>query len=153
MWWILELIIHPIRPVNFHVKRMFKRTGRELIPVKELNHDEQGHVDYYFGGKLYTHLGNWPIQCIVPRFSVPVHSAIFVNDVDKKGVVCTDIVRRHSGPTQSPISFDKYSPRPYISFSGRFKISLGIKWVLIKKVTGTVYIQDVLGHLTTYVIT
>jgi len=151
MWWIIEFIVHYLRPTtNFQVKRMFKRVGNELIPVRELKHDEQGHIDYYFGGKLYTHIGQWPIQHIVPRFSIPIHTALFISDDDMKPIVCTETVRRHSGPTQSPISFDKYSPRPYISFSRGVKISMGIKWVLTRKVTGTIYVQDVLGQRSSY---
>ena len=105
---------------------MFRHDGDELIPVEEFKPGEDGHVDYYFGGQIYTHIGHWPIQNIVPRFSVPVHSAIFINDEDRKPTVCTEIVRRHAGPTQSPVSFDVYAPRPHvsISFSGGLKISL-----------------------------
>lgn len=126
---------------------MFRHDGTEMIPVEELKPSENGHVDYYFGGQLYTHIGHWPIQNIIPRFSVPVHSAIFVDDEDGKPTVCTEIVRRHSGPTQSLVSFDVYAPRPHftVSFSGGLRISVGIKWVLIKKASGTVCIQNVLG--------
>ena len=129
---------------------MFRHDCNELIPVDEFKPGEHGHVNYYFGGQLYTHIGHWPIQNIVPRFSVPVHSAIFINDEDRKPTVCTEIVRRHSGPTQSPVSFDVYSPRPQftVSFTGGLKISVGIKWVLLKKVSGTLRIQNVLGQMT-----
>jgi hypothetical protein len=129
---------------------MFRHDGNELIPVDEFKPGEHGHVDYYFGGQLYTHIGYWPIQNIVPRFSVPVHSAIFINEDDRKPTVCTEIVRRHAGPTQSPVSFDVYAPRPHftVSFSEGLKISLGIKWVLVKKVLGTLCIQSVLGQMT-----
>jgi hypothetical protein len=129
---------------------MFRHDDCELIPVDEFNPGEYGHVDYYFGGQLYTHIGSWPIQNIVPRFSVPVHSAIFVNDEDGKPTICTEIVRRHAGPTQSPLSFDVYAPRPHftVSFSGGLKISVGIKWFLAKRVSGRVCIQDVLGQMT-----
>ena len=129
---------------------MFKHDGNELIPVEEFKTGEHGHVDYYFGGQLYTHIGHWPIQNIIPRFLVPVHSAIFVDDEDRKPTICTEIVRRHSGPTQTPVSFDVYAPRPYftVSFSGGLRISMGIKWVLVKKVSGTLRIQNVLGQTT-----
>lgn len=138
------------RPKNFQIHQMFKHSGDELIPVDEFKSGEHGHVDYYFGGRLYTHIGQWPLQNVVPRFSVPVHSAIFVNDEDHQPTVCTETVRRHSGPTESPVSFDRYAPRPHvtISFSGGFRISMGIKWVLVKKVSGTVHVQDVLGRQT-----
>jgi hypothetical protein len=145
-------IIEKIRPKNFQIIRMFRHHGNELIPVDSFKPGELGHVDYYFGGQVYTHLGEWPIKNAMPRFSVPVHSAIFINDEDLKPVVCTEIVRRHSGPTQSPVSFDKYAPRPHlsISFSGGLRISLGIKWVLVKKVSGTVHVQNVLGNHSTF---
>ena len=147
--WVLN-IIEQCRPKNFQVHHMFRHDGNELIPVKKFKPGETGHVNYYFGGQLYTHLGRWPIQNIVPRFSVPVHSAIFVNDEDRKPTICTEIVRRHSGPTQSPVSLDVYAPRPHftVSFSGGLRISVGIKWILVKKVSGTVHIQNVLGQMT-----
>ena len=147
--WVLN-IIEQCRPKNFQVHQMFRHDGNELVPVDEFKPGEHGHVNYYFGGQMYTHIGNWPIQNIVPRFSVPVHSAIFIDNCDRKPVFCTEIIRRHSGPTQSPVSFDVYSPRPHftVSFSGGLKISLGIKWVLVKKVSGTVCIQNVLGQVT-----
>jgi hypothetical protein len=147
--WVLN-IIEQCRPKNFQVHQMFRHDGDELIPVEEFKPGEYGRVDYYFGGQIYTHIGHWPIQNIVPRFSVPVHSAIFINDEDLKPIVCTEIVRRHAGPTQSPVSFDVYAPRPRvtISFSGGLKISLGIKWILVKKVSGRIQIQNVLGQVT-----
>ena len=147
--WVLN-IIEQCRPKNFQVHHMFRHDGNELIPVNKFKPGEQGHVDYYFGGQLYTHIGRWPIENIVPRFSVPVHSAIFINDEDRKPTVCSEIVRRHSGPTQSPVSFDVYAPRPHftVSFSGGLRISLGIKWILVKRVSGTVRIQNVLGQMT-----
>lgn len=147
--WVLSIIEH-CRPKNFQVQRMFRHVGDELIPVDTFKPGEHGHVDYYFGGQLYTHLGCWPIQNIVPRFLVPVHSAIFIDDKDKKPTICTEIVRRHSGPTQTPVSFDVYAPRPHftVSFTGGLRISVGIKWILVKKVSGTVHIQNVLGQTT-----
>ena len=147
--WVLN-IIEQCRPKNFQVHHMFRHDGDELIPVNKFKPGETGHVNYYFGGQLYTHLGCWPIQNIIPRFLVPVHSAIFVNDEDRKPTICTEIVRRHSGPTQSPVSLDVYAPRPHftVSLPGGLRISMGIKWVLVKKVSGTVHIQNVLGKMT-----
>lgn len=147
--WVLSFI-EQLRPKNFQVHQMFRHDGDELIPVDKFRAGEHGHVDYYFGGQLYTHLGRWPIKNIKPRFSIPVHSAIFINDEDRKPVVCTDVIRRHSGPTLSPVSFDEYAPRPYftISFTGGFRISMGIKWVRVKKVSGVIHVQNVLGQMT-----
>ena len=147
--WILG-IIEQFRPKNFQVHQMFKHTDNELIPVDEFKPGEYGHVDYYFGGQLYTHLGYWPIRNVVPRFSIPVHSAIFIDSEEFRPTVCTEIVRRHSGPTESPVSFDVYVPRPHftVSFTGGLRISMGIKWVRVKKISGVLHIQNVLGQRT-----
>lgn len=139
-----------VRPKNFQVHQMFRHDGHELIPVDSFKPGEHGHVDYYFGGQLYTHLGTWPIKNVVPRFSVPVHSAIFIDSEEFRPTVCTDVVRRHAGPTQSPVSFDVYVPRPHftVSFTGGLKVSVGIKWILVKRVSGVLHIQNVLGQRT-----
>ena len=149
---IILNVITGIRPKNFQVHQMFKHQGDELIPVEELGPGEHGHVDYYFGGKLYTHLGTWPIRDAVTRFSVPVHTALFFDNEGSQPVVCTDVVKRHSGPTQSPVSFDVYVPRPHFSilFHGGLRISIGIKWVLKKKVQGKLHVQDVLGRVSVH---
>lgn len=148
---ILLNTITGIRPKNFQVHQMFKHQGNELIPVDELKPGEYGHIDYYFGGKLYTHFGSWPIRNLIPRFSVPVYKALFFDDEGSDPVECTEIVKRHSGPTPSPVSLDVYVPRPHfsISFHRGIHISIGIKWVLKKKVQGTIQVQDVLGNKTT----
>lgn len=136
------------RPKNFQVEQMLLHKDNELIPVESFEPEESGYIDYYFGGRLYTHIGHWPIDSTVARFLIPVHNAVFVDDETSTSTECTEIVRRHSGPTQSPVSFDIYVPRPHftISFTGGLRISMKIKWVRIKKVSGVLHVKNVLGQ-------
>lgn len=137
------------RPKNFQVHEMFRVNSHgDLIPVETLQPGETGYVDYFFGGKLYRHIGTWPIRNLIPRFQIPTKFAFFVDDETETPVPCTDIVKKYQGPTESQLSFDEYVPRPHfsISFQGGFRISMGIKWVLKKKVSGTVHVLNVLGQ-------
>ena len=149
MWWLLDLLF-TFRPKNFQVKRFFKYDHDDIVPVESLLPHEQGHVDYYFGGNMYTHIGTWPLQDLKPRFTVPIQYAVFVNRDTGQSTLCTDHVKRYMyGPTDSrvPVPFHKYVPVPYVRFYGH-RIKLGIKWKLYRKMHGTLYICNILGQVT-----
>lgn len=147
MWWLLDLFL-TFRPKNFQVRRLFKYDHDELIPVESLKPHEQGHVEYYFGGHLYTHIGTWPLKDITPRFTIPVQYAVFVNKDTGHATLCTDRVKQYMfGPTESRVPFNKYIPMPYIRFVGH-NVKIGIKWKLYRKVHGTLYICNILGQIT-----
>ena len=148
MRWLVDLFL-TFRPKNFQVRRFFKYDHDDIIPVDSLMSHEVGYVEYYFGGQLYVHSGTWPLQDVKPSFTVPIQYAVFVEHDTGRTTLCTDRVKQCMfGPTKSRVLFDKYIPFPYVSFKG-YKMKIGIKWKLYRKVYGTLYICDVLGQLTT----
>jgi hypothetical protein len=138
-------------PKNFQIHQVFKGTD-ELIPVRKLGPGEIGQVDYYFGGKIYRHIGTWPPVNRTPQFTIPIVKAVFTDDVTHESHVCTELVRKYmSGPTNSPISFDQRVPRPHITVYF-FGMRVEVKWVRVRKVTGKIQMTNVLGQISTYIV-
>ena len=137
-------VIQFFRPKNFQVKEVFKGTD-ELIPVDTLRPGEVGRVDYYFGGKLYRHFGEWPPVRSQSKFRVPVFRA----EIDEIDV--TDEFKKLQGPTNTKILLGLYSPRIHVSFSF-LKISMRVKWILKKKLTGLLKITDIFGSTHSYIV-
>jgi hypothetical protein len=140
-------MLEHLRPKNFQVREMFREENNELIPVDHLKPGETGQIEYYFGGKTYKHVGEWPIVNATPKYIIPLKFAFFFDN--DKCIECTDVVRKYyNGPTQSRPNIDVYAPRPHfrISFHGGFKFSIGIKWVLVKKNTGAIHTLNILNQ-------
>lgn len=139
-------IILLFRPKNFQIKEIFKIQGDELVPVETLKPQDMGYIDYYFGGKLYRHIGNWPFRA-VPRYIVPIRHAIFT-DQNGNETECTDIVKKYQGPSETPFDFHVYVPRPHfnVSFNGGFRITLGLKWVLKERKSGHLIVTNIFGQ-------
>lgn len=131
------------KPKNFQIKRMFRIDNESsLIPVNRLKPGEVGKIEYFFGGQEYIHVGEWPIQEARPRFVIPIHSARL-----EDGTECTEIVRKYcGGPTQSPPDFNTYAPAPHLEFS-LFRVTLGVKWRLVKRNTPKFHIVDIFTQL------
>jgi hypothetical protein len=129
------------RPKNFQVSLAYKGT-EELIPVYKLQPGEHGQTEYYFGGRLYKHIGEWPPERSLPTFKVPIVQA----KLDNHDV--TEELKKLQGPTKTELSMDVYVPRPHVQFSITrvgIRFSLGIKWVLKKKMTGLLKVIDLFG--------
>ena len=137
------------RPKNFQIKSIYKGTD-ELIPVDNLNPGETGQVEYFFGGKVYRHIGEWPPKKIVPSFKLPILSAKLDN------YTFTEQVKKiYLGPTNSKINLDVYVPRPHFKISitkGGIRFSLGIKWILKEKVSGLLKILHLFGQETIHIV-
>jgi hypothetical protein len=141
-------VLEIFRPKNFQVKQAYRGTD-ELIQVDRLRPGQHGHTEYYFGGRLYKHIGEWPPERSLPKFRVPVSHAEINNHI------VTEEVKKFQGPTKSKLSLDVYVPRPHFRFSftkGGFRISLGIKWVLKKRMNGVLKIIDMFGKESHYMV-
>lgn len=150
----MDLIV-ACTPKNFQVHEMFSvDTNGNLIPVDTLEPGQYGYIDYFFGGKLYRHIGTWPIETIVPKFIVPLKCAFFVDTDTGRKHECTEFVRRHQGPTQSQVIFDEYVPRPHVTWTWneRFSLKIRLKWTRKRHVKGMLYTVNVLGQMKTHIV-
>ena len=144
-------VISWFRTPNFTVKGKFRRDGDTLVP------DEQGDItQYIFNNEVYVHKGEWPmIQAKQASFTVPLKTAIFVEDDTDEVHDVINIIRGYMGPKHQienlPVAFcfGKFVACPKVSIECGwfgFRIKYHVEYTCIRKMHGTLYFTDILGR-------
>lgn len=150
MEWLLRIFMWARSP-NFTVLGRFHRDDQNTIwpdPSGEI-------IQYTFNNERYVHVGEWPITPARQlTFSVPIHDAIFVDNDTMDVYTVTRELRQYMGPRHkldnlpAGFRFGLFRPVPYISVQWlvwSVRITIGIKYVCIRPLYGTLYATDSLG--------
>lgn len=146
-------VISWFRTPNFTVKGRFTRDQDTIVP------DDNGDIiQYVFNNETYIHKGEWPIvQQRQATFSIPIKSAIFVDDDTDEVYDVIDVIKTYMGPRHQienlppGFCFGEFKAKPSISFALKgfgVQISYQVKYTCTRVMHGTLYFTDILGRRT-----